>query len=71
MIFIRNIEISKWDYELFNELRIHRNAITHFEIDLQKQNEIISHLIAKLLPLLYKIFLKEIPEFKEYSEDSY
>ena len=66
VLSLRNIDLSSWDYELFKYLKDYRNAITHYEIDLN--NEIIEHLIARLLPLLYKIFLKEIPEFKEYSK---
>lgn len=66
VIVLKDISISKWDYYLFINLRDYRNAITHYEIAFEKGQ--VEYLIAKILPLLYKIFLKEIPEFEEFSK---
>ena len=65
VIVSKNINLSKWDYYLFLNLRDYRNAITHYEITFEKGQ--VEYLIAKILPLLYNIFLKEIPEFEKYS----
>jgi len=68
VIVLKNINLSKWDYYLFLNLRDYRNAITHYEITFEKGA--VEYLIAKILPLLYNIFLKEIPGFEEYSIDN-
>lgn len=68
VIIIKKIIIPEWEYVCFKHINGYRNAITHYEISFNGKE--VEHLISKILPVLYRIFSEQIPQFKQYCKDN-
>lgn len=68
VIILKNEKMSSKQYNFFITLNEYRNALTHFE--LETENKQIEHLIANVLPIIYRILKNNIPQFKEFAKNN-
>lgn len=68
LIVFYNIEFEKEEYTRIEMLNKLRNHITHNEYDFD-ENE-VEHLIALILPIIFKIFKKHIIVFEQFAKDN-
>lgn len=64
-IFLKNLKINKLEYKYLDTLNRYRNALTHYEHSFDR-NE-VEHVVAYLLPFLYKNYNENINEFERFA----
>lgn len=64
VVVLNKLEISAIDYGSFEHLNGVRNAITHFEYNLE--NDLINHLIIQVISAVFPIYKEFIPDFEKY-----
>ncbi|PEM52039.1 hypothetical protein [Bacillus wiedmannii] len=65
---LNKLDISKVEYNCFQQLNILRNSITHHEYDLTEEH--ISFVIAQVLSIIFPIYKSNLANFKEFVRDN-